>query len=172
MGQQCIYQKRAVYSKIWQHHNVLLEKPLKIASKITKIGSKMAKKTSLKNFQNQAHKKGLAAGIFRKLPQTGTPNHYPSSPTRCPRKISQLCLLNRPNRLRDERIMRVWNLGNVADFLQFIAENLQHFQNLKFRWGVPISFGTPCTQTRYATIPNSIFQTQRRSRNFHQRSFR
>jgi len=52
MEQQWIYKKRAVYSKIWQHHNVFLEKPLKIASKITKIGSKMAKKTSLKNFQN------------------------------------------------------------------------------------------------------------------------
>jgi len=67
----------------------------------------MAKKTSLKISQNQAHKKCEAAGILRNLPQTGTPNHYPSSPTRCPRKISQLSLLDHPNRLRDEREMRV-----------------------------------------------------------------
>ncbi|KAG5603426.1 hypothetical protein H5410_034796 [Solanum commersonii] len=96
-----------VYSERRQHHDVFLEKPLKIASKITEIGPRKAEKTSLKILQNQAHKRVVAAGVLRKLPQTGTPNHYPSSPMRCPRKISQLCLLNRPNRLRDERVMRV-----------------------------------------------------------------
>ena len=71
MGQRCIYQKRAVYSKIWQHHNVLLKKPLKIASKITKIGPKMAKKTSLKISQNQAHKKGSGSRCFSKITSNG-----------------------------------------------------------------------------------------------------
>ena len=71
MEQQWIYKKRAVYSKIWQHHNVLLEKPLKIASKITKIGSKMAKKTSLKNSQKQTHKKGSGSRYFSKITSNG-----------------------------------------------------------------------------------------------------
>ena len=43
---------------------------------------------------------------------------------------------------------------------------------LKFRRGAPDSFRVPCAQTKYAIIPNSTFWIQRRSRNFHTRSFR
>ena len=74
MGQQLnqyIYQKLEVYSEMRQHHDVLLKKPLKIASKITEIGPRKAEKTSLKNSQNQAHKKGEAAGIFTKIASNG-----------------------------------------------------------------------------------------------------
>jgi len=83
-----------------------------------------------KNSKNKDSKTVQQSGFIAKLPQTGTPNHYPSSPTRCPRKISQLCLLNRPNRLRDERVKRVRSFGIVAENLHYIADFLQFFQQL------------------------------------------
>nr|ABI34368.1 hypothetical protein SDM1_52t00015 [Solanum demissum] len=73
MGQkliQHIYQKWVVYSKFRQHHDALLEKPLKIASRITEIGPKMAKKTNLKNSKIKPQKGIVAAGILRNLPRT------------------------------------------------------------------------------------------------------
>ena len=101
------------------------------------------------NTKNNCSKKALQSGFIAKIPQTGTPNHYPSSPTHCPRKISQLCLLNRPNRLRDERVMRVWNFGKYVAVFLHLLQKICNFPKTKNSDEVLRTRSEPRARKRY-----------------------